>query len=71
MMNDNGSSYVSDQFSTACHVLELRHIRIRPYTPRTNDKVELFIETLVREWASASPLRKGKYVDAVSRRVQA
>ena len=29
----------------------MKHKRIRPYTPRTNGKVERFIQTLLREWA--------------------
>ena len=29
----------------------LRHLRTRPYTPRTNGKAERFIQTLLREWA--------------------
>ena len=33
--------------------LKLRHIRTRPYTPRTNGKVERFIQTLCKEWAYA------------------
>ena len=31
----------------------LRHIRTRPYTPRTNGKAERFIQTLCKEWAYA------------------
>jgi transposase InsO family protein len=29
----------------------LRHIRTRPYTPRTNGKAKRFIQTLLRDWA--------------------
>ena len=29
----------------------IRHIRTRPYTPRTNGKAERVIQTLLREWA--------------------
>jgi len=31
----------------------LRHIRTRPYTPRTNGNAERFIKTLCKEWAYA------------------
>ena len=31
----------------------LRHIRTRPYTPRTNGKAERFIQTVLRECAYA------------------
>ena len=31
------------------------HLRIRPYTPRTNGKAERFIQTLLREWAYRRP----------------
>lgn len=33
--------------------LKIKHIRTRPYTPRTNGKAERFIQTLLREWAYA------------------
>ncbi|MBV6220238.1 hypothetical protein KUU50_19990 [Pseudomonas aeruginosa] len=29
----------------------MKHIRTRPYTPRTNGKAERFIQTSLREWA--------------------
>ena len=50
-MTDNGSAFVSRQFTALCESLQIRHIRIRPYTPRTNGKAERFIQTLLREWA--------------------
>ena len=53
VMSDNGSGYVSRRFRAACQALELRHLRTRPYTPRTNGKAERFIQTLLREWAYA------------------
>ena len=34
-------------------MLRIRHIRTRPYTPKTNGKAEHFIQTLMREWAYA------------------
>ena len=53
VMTDNGSGYVSRLFRKACRMLRLRHLRTRPYTPRTNGKAERFIQTLLREWAYA------------------
>jgi transposase InsO family protein len=29
----------------------VRHLRTRPYTPRTNGKAEQFIRTMLRQWA--------------------
>jgi putative transposase len=37
----------------ACKRLELRHIRTKSYTPKTNGKAERFIQTSLREWAYA------------------
>ena len=31
----------------------IKHIRTRPYTPKTNGKAERFIQTALREWAYA------------------
>jgi transposase InsO family protein len=53
VMTDNGSCYLSKIFHSACLDLGLRHIRTRPYTPRTNGKAERFIQTAMREWAYA------------------
>ena len=57
VMSDNGSGYVSRLFAKACRLLHIRHLRTRPYTPRTNGKAERFIQTLLREWAYALPYR--------------
>ena len=53
VMTDNGSCYKSFAFRAACKRLGLRHIRTKPYTPKTNGKVERFIQTSLREWAYA------------------
>jgi len=55
VMTDNGSGYVSRLFAKACRMIGIRHIRTRPYTPKTNGKAERFIQTLLREWAYALP----------------
>lgn len=53
VMTDNGSCYKSFAFRDACKAFGLRHIRTKPYTPRTNGKAERFIQTALREWAYA------------------
>ena len=53
VMTDNGPCYKSFAFRDACKALGLRHIRTKPYTPRTNGKAERFIQTALREWAYA------------------
>lgn len=53
VMTDNGSCYKSFAFKDACKALGLRHIRTKPYTPKTNGKAERFIQTSLREWAYA------------------
>jgi transposase InsO family protein len=51
VMTDNGSNYISHHFARLCRSAGLHHLRIRPYTPRTNGKAERLIQTLLREWA--------------------
>jgi len=53
VMTDNGSCYKAFAFREACKALGLRHIRTKPYTPKTNGKAERFIQTALREWAYA------------------
>ena len=53
VMTDNGACYKSFAFRAACKALGLRHIRTKPYTPKTNGKAERFIQTSLREWAYA------------------
>jgi transposase InsO family protein len=55
VMTDNGSCYRSDAFAKTCRRRALRHLRTRPYTPRTNGKAERFIQSALREWAYARP----------------
>jgi transposase InsO family protein len=51
VMSDNGSCYRSTIHALACRMLGLRHLRTRPYRPRTNGKAERFIRTLLAGWA--------------------
>lgn len=60
VMTDNGSGYISKTFRAAIERLGARHIRTRPYTPRTNGKAERFIQTCKREWAYARPYRTSR-----------
>ena len=53
VMTDNGSCYRSKAFAKACREFGLKHIRTKPYTPKTNGKAERFIQTAIREWAYA------------------
>lgn len=51
VMTDYGSAYRSALHAIACRTLGLRHIRTRPYRPRTNGKAERFIRTMLGGWA--------------------
>jgi transposase InsO family protein len=53
VMTDNGSCYKAFDFRDACTGLGLKHVRTKPYTPKTNGKAERFIQTALREWAYA------------------
>jgi transposase InsO family protein len=53
VMTDNGSCYKAFAFRDACKDLGIKHLRTKPYTPRTNGKAERFIQTALREWAYA------------------
>jgi len=55
IMSDNGSAYKSHAFRDLLNDAGLRHVRTRPYTPRTNGKAERFIQTSLREWIYAVP----------------
>ncbi len=54
VMTDNGAGY-KKIFKAACDELGIRHVRTRPYTPKTNGKAERFVQTSLREWAYARP----------------
>lgn len=51
VLTDNGSCYRSHAWRVAVAATGTKHKRTRPYTPRTNGKVERYNGTLAREWA--------------------
>jgi transposase InsO family protein len=53
VMTDNGVSFRSFRYAKALRRLKIKHLRTRPYTPRTNGKAERFVQTSLREWAYA------------------
>lgn len=55
VMTDNGTGY-KNTFRAACIELGIRHLRTKPYTPKTNGKAERFVQTSLREWAYARPM---------------
>jgi len=53
VLTDNGTCYRSRRFQRLLRRLGMRHLRTRPYTPRTNGKAERLVQTSLREWAYA------------------
>src|SRR5665213_3812170 len=53
VMTDNGSCYRAHAFRDLCRDSGLKHVRTKPYTPKTNGKAERFIQTALRECAYA------------------
>jgi transposase InsO family protein len=51
VMTDNGSAYIATVHALACRALGIKHLRTRPYRPRTNGKAERFIRTMLGGWA--------------------
>jgi transposase InsO family protein len=52
-MSDNGSAYRARTHRRTLAELGIKHLRIKPYRPRTNGKAERFIQILLNEWAYA------------------
>jgi transposase InsO family protein len=51
VMSDNAKCYTGHLFAQTLTELDARHLRIPPYTPRWNGKIERFFGTLEDEWA--------------------
>ena len=57
ILTDNGACYRALVHALACRRLGIKHLRTRPYRPRTNGKAERFIRTLVDGWAYGAVYR--------------
>jgi transposase InsO family protein len=67
VMTDNGSPYVSGVFAGVLAERDIRHLRTRPYTPRTNGKAEAMVKVLINSWAYARPYESSaQRADALS-----
>lgn len=58
ILTDNGTGYRSHAWRDLCAELAIVHTRTRPYTPRTNGKVERFNRTLADEWIYVRTYRR-------------
>ena len=65
IMTDDGNAYRSHDFRDACARAGVRHLRTKPYTPRTNGKAERFLQTVMRECAYARAFRSSQERAAV------
>lgn len=67
VLSDNAPGY-KRQWAAMCERLDIDCRHIRPYTPRTNGKVERFNRTLLDEWAYARLYRSNRQrLDALTR----
>jgi transposase InsO family protein len=57
VLTDNGACYRAVVHALACKTLGIKHLRTRPYRPRTNGKAERFIRTLTDSWAYGAVYR--------------
>ena len=57
VLSDNAKCYGSNVLRQLCEAHGIRRRFTRPYTPRTNGKVERLIQTLLRRWAYGAPYR--------------
>ncbi len=57
VMTDKRNVFTSGAFQLALTEIGARHILTPPYTPQWNGKAELFIQTMLRQWAYAIAYR--------------
>lgn len=51
VLTDNVYRYIANKFRKVCRELVIQHKRTKTYHPQTNGKAELFIRTVLKEWA--------------------
>jgi transposase len=61
VMTDNGTGYRSKAHAAAIARLGIKHLRTRPYRPRTNGKAERFIQTMLRECAYGQAFQSSQH----------
>jgi transposase InsO family protein len=62
LMTDNAWCYTrSRAFRRLLDEHEIKHLKIEPYRPRTNGKVERFHQTMAREWAYGVSYRSSRH----------
>ena len=57
VMTDNGTSFRSYRYAKALRMLKIKHIRTKPYTPKTKGKAERFVQTALKGMGLCSGLR--------------
>ena len=60
VLSDNAKCYDSLAMRAVCDSHQVARRFTRPYTPRTNGKVERLIQTMLRRWAYASSYRSSQ-----------
>src|SRR5260370_153449 len=53
VMPTTASTFRPRRYAKALRRLKIKHLRTKPYTPKTNGKAERFVQTSLREWAYA------------------
>ena len=56
-MTDNRSSFRSRRYAKALRRLKIKHLRTKPYTPKTNGKAERFVHTSCANGPMHEPTR--------------
>ena len=66
LLSDNGSGYLSRQFSDYLRLVEMRHIVASPYHPQTNGKIERYHRSVKGELSLVPYEMPGKLIEAIT-----